>query len=73
MPRRYIVRGFVSVPGTVKDNLGATHEFSFDLAWTAVGPLITTVNPRKQEAATLRDSAGQFLCATARVWVPGIC
>ena len=30
--------------GIVRDNLGGTHEVSFDVAWTAVGPLVTTVN-----------------------------
>ena len=30
--------------GIVTDNLGGTHEVSFDVTWTAVGPLVTTVN-----------------------------
>jgi hypothetical protein len=39
-----------------RDNLGGTHEVSFDVAWTGVGPLETTVNgpgsKRKERAAT---------------------
>ena len=42
--------------GIVRDNLGETHEVSFDVTWTAVGPLQTTVNGpgsmRKQREAT---------------------
>ena len=30
--------------GIVRDNLGGTHEVSFDVTWTAVGQLETTVN-----------------------------
>jgi hypothetical protein len=30
--------------GTARDILGVVHEVSFDVAWTAVGPLETTVN-----------------------------
>ncbi len=32
--------------GIARDNLGGTHEVSFDVTWTAVGPLETTVNGR---------------------------
>ena len=42
--------------GIVRDNLGGTHDVSFDVTWTAVGPLVTTVNGpgsmRKQREAT---------------------
>ena len=42
--------------GTARDNLGGTHQVSFDVAWTGVGPLETTVNvagsKRKQREAT---------------------
>jgi hypothetical protein len=42
--------------GLVRDNSGVTHEVSFDVTWTAVGPLVTTVNgpgsKRQQRAAT---------------------
>jgi hypothetical protein len=42
--------------GTVRDNLGGTHQVSFDVTWTAVGPLVTTVNgpgsKRQQRQAT---------------------
>lgn len=41
--------------GIVRDNLGGTHQVSFDVTWTAVGPLVTTVNgpgsKRQQRAA----------------------
>jgi hypothetical protein len=30
--------------GIASDNLGGTHQVSFDVTWTAVGPLETTVN-----------------------------
>jgi hypothetical protein len=42
--------------GIARDNLGGTHEVSFDVAWTGVGPLETTVNgpgsKRQQREAT---------------------
>jgi len=42
--------------GVARDNLGGTHQVSFDVAWTGVGPLVTTVNGpgsnRKQREAT---------------------
>jgi hypothetical protein len=42
--------------GFVRDNLGGTHEVTFDVTWTAVGPLETTVNgpgsKRQQREAT---------------------
>ena len=42
--------------GVARDNLGGTHQVSFDVDWTAVGPLETTINApgskRKQRTAT---------------------
>jgi hypothetical protein len=42
--------------GTVRDNSGVTHTVSFDVTWTAVGPLMTEVNTagskRMQRTAT---------------------
>jgi hypothetical protein len=42
--------------GIARDNLGGVHEVSFDVAWTGVGPLETTVNTagskRKERIAT---------------------
>jgi hypothetical protein len=42
--------------GTVRDNLGGTHQVSFDVTWTGVGPLTTTLNgpgsKRQQRQAT---------------------
>jgi hypothetical protein len=42
--------------GIARDNLGGTHQVTFDVTWTAVGPLVTTVNgpgsKRQQREAT---------------------
>jgi hypothetical protein len=42
--------------GIARDNLGGIHEVSFDVEWTGIGPLETTVNTagskRQQRAAT---------------------
>ena len=42
--------------GIVRDNLGGTHVVSFDVTWTGVGPVETTVNTagskRQQRTAT---------------------
>ena len=42
--------------GTVRDNLGGTHVVAFDVTWTGVGPVETTVNgpgsKRQQREAT---------------------
>ena len=42
--------------GIVRDNLGGIHEVSFEVTWTGVGPLQTTVNTagskRQQRTAT---------------------
>ena len=42
--------------GTARDILGGTHQVTFDVAWTGVGPVETTVNGpgsiRKQRTAT---------------------
>jgi hypothetical protein len=42
--------------GVARDNIGGTHQVSFDVTWTAVGPLQTTVNgpgsKRQQREAT---------------------
>jgi hypothetical protein len=42
--------------GVARDNLGGEHQVSFDVTWTAVGPLETTVNgpgsKRQQREAT---------------------
>ena len=42
--------------GIARDNLGGTHEVTFDVTWTGVGPIETTVNTsgskRKQREAT---------------------
>ena len=42
--------------GIARDNLGGTHQVSFDVAWTGVGPLQKTINgpgsTRKQRTAT---------------------
>jgi hypothetical protein len=42
--------------GIARDNLGGTHEVSFDVTWTGTGPLETTVNgpgsKRQERTAT---------------------
>jgi hypothetical protein len=42
--------------GVARDNLGGTHQVTFDVMWTGVGPIETTVNnagsKRKQREAT---------------------
>ena len=42
--------------GTARDNLGGTHQVTFDVAWTGDGPLVATVNTsgskRKQRDAS---------------------
>jgi hypothetical protein len=42
--------------GIARDSLGGTHQVSFDVTWTGIGPLETTVNgpgsKRQQRAAT---------------------
>jgi hypothetical protein len=52
--------------GIARDNLGGTHQVSFDVAWTGTGPLETTVNTagskRQQREAT----------ATGRVTFDGV-
>ncbi len=52
--------------GIARDNLGGVHQVSFDVTWTAVGPLETTVNgpgsKRQQREAT----------ATGRVTFDGV-
>ena len=52
--------------GVARDNVGGTHQVSFDVIWTGSGPLETTVNgpgsKRKERAAT----------ATGRVIFDGI-
>jgi hypothetical protein len=52
--------------GTARDNLGGTHAVTFDVTWTGVGPIETTVNTvgskRKQREAT----------ATGRVTFDGV-
>lgn len=46
--------------GIARDNLGGTHQVSFDVAWTGVGPIETTVNgpgsKRQQREATATGS-----------------
>jgi hypothetical protein len=52
--------------GTARDNLGGTHTITFDVTWTGVGPIETTVNTvgskRKEREAT----------ATGRVTFDGV-
>jgi hypothetical protein len=46
--------------GTARDNLGGSHLVSFDVAWTGVGPLETTVNgPGSQRKEREAAATGQ--------------
>ena len=59
----------VSGSGIATDNSGVTHPVSFDVTWTAVGPLVTTVNgpgskrQQREAAATGRVSFDGALIA----------
>jgi hypothetical protein len=57
--------------GVARDNLGGTHDVTFDVVWTGVGPVETTVNTagskRKEREAT---AAGQ-VTFDGRVLVDG--
>jgi hypothetical protein len=49
--------------GIVRDNLGGTHQVSFDVTWTASGPLVTTVNgpgSRRQQRAAIATGQVTF-------------
>ena len=46
--------------GTVRDIFGVTHEVTFDVTWTAVGPLETTVNgPGSKRVQRTATATGQ--------------
>jgi hypothetical protein len=46
--------------GTVRDNLGVLHQVSFDVTWTAVGPVVSTVNgPGSSRKERLATATGQ--------------
>lgn len=46
--------------GTVRDNLGELHQVSFDVTWTAIGPVRTTVNgPGSQRKQRQAAATGQ--------------
>jgi len=48
--------------GIASDNLGGTHQVSFDVTWTAVGPLETTVNgPRSKRQQREATATGQVI------------
>jgi hypothetical protein len=42
--------------GIARDNLGGTHQISFDVTWTAVGELQTTVNSNVAEGFSVNTS-----------------
>jgi hypothetical protein len=47
---------------TARDNLGGSHEVSFDVAWTGVGPLETTVNtPGSKRQLREATATGQVI------------
>jgi hypothetical protein len=48
--------------GIARDNLGGTHQVSFDVAWTGVGPLETTVNgPGSKRVERTATATGQVI------------
>jgi hypothetical protein len=50
----------VSGTGIARDNSGETHEVSFNVTWTAVGPLVTTVNgPGSKQQQRVATATGQ--------------
>lgn len=51
--------------GTVRDNTGETHEVSFDVTWTGVGPLETSVDANVAEGFSVNTSTRQQREATA--------
>jgi hypothetical protein len=60
--------------GTVRDNLGGTHEVSFDVTWTGVGELETRVRPTSNEGFSGNTSTRKEREATAtgRVTFDGV-
>ena len=48
--------------GIARDILGVTHEVSFEVTWTAVGPLVTTVNgPGSKRQQRTAAATGQVI------------
>ena len=48
--------------GIARDILGVAHEVSFDVTWTAVGPLVTTVNgPGSKRQQRTAAATGQVI------------
>ena len=51
--------------GTVRDNSGGTHQVTFDVTWTAVGPLETSVRTTANEGFSVNVSTRKQREATA--------
>jgi hypothetical protein len=51
--------------GIARDNLGGTHQVSFDAAWTGVGPLETTVRTTSNQGFRINTSTTKRREATA--------
>jgi hypothetical protein len=51
--------------GTVRDNLGATHQVSIDVTWTATGPLDTDVRTTSNQGFSINTSTRKQREATA--------
>jgi hypothetical protein len=51
--------------GTVRDNSGLIHQVTFDMAWTAVGPLETSVDENVSEGFSVNISTRKQREATA--------
>lgn len=51
--------------GTVRDNLGVSHQVSFDVTWTATGPLQTDVQTTSNRGFSTNTSTRKERAATA--------
>ncbi len=51
--------------GTVRDNLGVVHQVSFDVTWTGVGPVETSVRTTSNQGFSINTSTRKERAATA--------
>ena len=51
--------------GTVRDNLGVVHQVSFDVTWTGVGPVATSVRTTSNQGFSVNTSTRKQRAATA--------
>jgi hypothetical protein len=55
----------VTGSGTARDNLGGTHTVTFDVTWTGVGPLETSVRTSSGQGSSINTSTRKERTATA--------